>query len=98
MAAKWDNTPPQNLLILACAAGSALLLFTLKFGFDAYYDGMMAAIPRYFLDQPWAAADLEKFRMGWFIEFIRKLTHREDFTLDELRAAAKANGVKPFSR
>ncbi|MCB9591233.1 MAG: hypothetical protein H6719_00760 [Sandaracinaceae bacterium] len=42
MAAKWDNTPPQNLLILACAAGSALLLFTLKFGFDAYYDGMMA--------------------------------------------------------
>ncbi|MCB9487667.1 MAG: ankyrin repeat domain-containing protein [Deltaproteobacteria bacterium] len=62
------------------------------------YDGMMAAIPRYFLDQPWAAADLEKFRMGWFIEFIRKLTHREDFTLDELRAAAKANGVKPFSR
>lgn len=40
MAAKWDNSPPQNLVILACALGSALLLFTLKFGFDAYYDGM----------------------------------------------------------
>ncbi|MBX3275097.1 MAG: hypothetical protein KF729_32835 [Sandaracinaceae bacterium] len=42
MAAKWDNTPPQNLVILACAVGSALLLFVLKFGFDAYYDGMRA--------------------------------------------------------
>ncbi len=38
---RWDNSPPQNLIILACAVGSALLLFTLKFGFDAYYDGMM---------------------------------------------------------
>lgn len=37
---KWNNSPPQNLIILACAVGAAITLFTLKFGFDSYYDGM----------------------------------------------------------
>lgn len=36
---KWNNSPPQNLIIVACALGSVALLFVLKFGFDSYYYG-----------------------------------------------------------
>ena len=44
MTDKWDNTPPRNLIILACAVGSALLLISFKFGFDSYFDGMMREV------------------------------------------------------
>jgi len=40
---KWNNAPPQNLVIAACAIVSVLVLFSLKFGFDAYYDGVRDA-------------------------------------------------------
>jgi len=36
---KWNNAPPQNLIIAACALLSVLVLFSLKFGFDAYSTG-----------------------------------------------------------
>ena len=65
MAEKWDRSPPQNLIILACAVGSALLLFTLKFGFDAYYSSMFDSTVAHQQTRYDDTEEVREIQAGW---------------------------------
>jgi cytohesin len=61
------------------------------------HDGLMHYDARYCY-RDWVRADLLRNRMSWFYEFIDKLATGGDFTVDEVAAAARKAGFRPFAR
>jgi ankyrin repeat protein len=42
--------------------------------------------------------EIERYELGWILEFAERAVRREDFTLADLETAARANGASAFTR
>lgn len=86
---KWNNAPPQNLIIAACGILSALVLFALSFGFQAYYDGVRDAAIEDRMARYSDLTPLEETRGRWDQQLERGNPRSIDDAMSQLSARGR---------
>lgn len=61
------------------------------------YMGMMPTSTLLLLSDE-SAEELARYGLAWFLPFVEKLAAWQDFSLEELAAAAREAGIEPFTR